>query len=50
MQFPVKKALKILSKYHPAYPEQTSSEEMEFMRLHGLAFDVVEMTRLKEQE
>jgi hypothetical protein len=44
MQFPDKKALKILFNYHPAYPEQTSPEEMEFMRLHGLAFEIVEMT------
>jgi hypothetical protein len=43
VQFPDKKALKILSNYHPAYPEQTSPEEMKYMRLHGLAFEIVEM-------
>ncbi|GHT97435.1 hypothetical protein AGMMS49545_23920 [Betaproteobacteria bacterium] len=44
MDTPDKKALKILLEYHPAFPENTSQEDMTYMRSHGLAFDIKEMT------
>jgi hypothetical protein len=47
MHIPDKKSLKILANYHPTYPEATSPEDMEYLRLHGLAYDKKEMTHME---